>query len=377
MTDGIEPDSKMNEESGFVSLLESNNNKTQKRSNAQVRKEVPLRVSREEVPSVMREPGILTGYRPINQPWSYYIKSLFWIHNETGNIWTHLTAPYIVIVLVYIIGKDINFFKDKSSHGILMFTVASFFVFMCSASAHLLCNKSVLWFNTMFALDYVGIAVYIYGQGMLLYYCSGNALFYTKMGSFYPLVHAILCINITFGMTLSIKYRHRLVICKLLKMVPCAVALGFCQIILLLRLYTCFRENNCFDNPNHFQIYPACMALINALTFSLHLPERAYPGKFDIWGHGHQWFHIGCMIAPLSKIYACYIDLLRLPRDVLEMAQPDVPRIWASFLTVIGVNLFIIVMYYVFFIKKLLKVEKLKGVKLAFRHSKKEVQTFV
>ena len=73
--------------------------------NPKARKDVPLRVPRENVPEVMWEPGVLTGYRPIDQPWTYYLKSLCWIHSETVNVWTHLVLPYVILVVVYILGQ--------------------------------------------------------------------------------------------------------------------------------------------------------------------------------------------------------------------------------------------------------------------------------
>ena len=35
-------------------------------------------------------PYIKTGYRRRYQDAKYYLQSLFWMHNETINIWTHL-----------------------------------------------------------------------------------------------------------------------------------------------------------------------------------------------------------------------------------------------------------------------------------------------
>lgn len=32
-------------------------------------------------------------------------------------------------------------------------------------------------------------------------------------------------------------------------------------------------------------------------------PERNYPGKFDVWGHSHQIFHIFVLMAALTHFY--------------------------------------------------------------------------
>lgn len=52
-------------------------------------------VTHQETPDLFCEPFIHKGFRPINQPYSYYAKSLFTKHNETINAWSHyLGAVY-------------------------------------------------------------------------------------------------------------------------------------------------------------------------------------------------------------------------------------------------------------------------------------------
>jgi len=45
-----------------------------------------------DVPVVFHEPHVEAGFRPLGQPWSYYVFSIFQLHNESLNIWTHLLA---------------------------------------------------------------------------------------------------------------------------------------------------------------------------------------------------------------------------------------------------------------------------------------------
>uniref|UniRef100_A0A671PP25 Progestin and adipoQ receptor family member VIII n=1 Tax=Sinocyclocheilus anshuiensis TaxID=1608454 RepID=A0A671PP25_9TELE len=51
-----------------------------------------------DVPSLFREPYILSGYRPVHLEWWSYFCSLFQCHNELLNVWTHLLAiPAILL----------------------------------------------------------------------------------------------------------------------------------------------------------------------------------------------------------------------------------------------------------------------------------------
>jgi len=45
-----------------------------------------------DVPVVFHEPHIESGFRLLGQPWLYYVFSIFQLHNESLNIWTHVLA---------------------------------------------------------------------------------------------------------------------------------------------------------------------------------------------------------------------------------------------------------------------------------------------
>ena len=299
------------------------------------------------VPKVIRRPGILTGYRPADQPWSYYFRSLFWIHNETGNIWTHLLAPVLCISLVYSFSRDLNFSADASTHGLLLFTVTSTLSFISSTVAHLLHNKSELAHYILFSMDYIGIALYGYGFGMMLYYSSGNKLFYDTMGHYFPVVHSLLTSNITLCCFIArTKYRHRHSIeRKCLQVVSSAVAVIFSEVVVMFRIYSEIKSND-ISITRSYHMYQLIFSVTNGLSFAMHQPEKSYPGKFDIWGHGHQWFHISVACCALSQLYASYEDLLTLDRSVLNMAEPNVGIIWGSLVVFIVLNVSILAFFY-------------------------------
>lgn len=50
-----------------------------------------------DVPTLFREPFVLSGYRPVGLSWRCYALSLFQIHNETLNVWSHLLAAICVV----------------------------------------------------------------------------------------------------------------------------------------------------------------------------------------------------------------------------------------------------------------------------------------
>ena len=55
----------------------------------------------DETPALFCEPYIHTGFRPINKPYTYYLKSLFMKHNETINAWSHYLGSLYILSLAY------------------------------------------------------------------------------------------------------------------------------------------------------------------------------------------------------------------------------------------------------------------------------------
>uniref|UniRef100_A0A671PL06 Progestin and adipoQ receptor family member VIII n=1 Tax=Sinocyclocheilus anshuiensis TaxID=1608454 RepID=A0A671PL06_9TELE len=79
-----------------------------------------------DVPSLFREPYILSGYRPVHLEWWSYFCSLFQCHNELLNVWTHLLAIPAILL-----------------------------------------QFSLFWAHYSFFVDYVGVAVYQYGCSLV------------------------------------------------------------------------------------------------------------------------------------------------------------------------------------------------------------------
>ena len=49
----------------------------------------------------------------------------------------------------------------------------------------------------------------------------------------------------------------------------------------------------------------------------LALARKSCPAKFDFFGTGLQWFHVCVLVYIIFQFYACYMNLQKLPRNVL------------------------------------------------------------
>ncbi len=119
---------------------------------------------------------ILSGYRPTSNSYLSSFNSLWYLHNESVNIWTHLLGALFFTVLGLTLHSVIapRYYTQATDSDVLVF--ACFFggAFVClgmSATYHALCNHSpavAKWGNK---LDYTGIVFLIMGSYVpALYY---------------------------------------------------------------------------------------------------------------------------------------------------------------------------------------------------------------
>lgn len=134
----------------------------------------------DELPDWRRDNAfITTGYRPTSNSYRNSFASIFSVHNESVNIWTHLLGAVgfvgIGLTALYLYETVIApRYATASSTDVLVFGCFFAGAFLClgmSATYHALCNHSpdvAKWGNK---LDYTGIVFLIVGSYMpALYY---------------------------------------------------------------------------------------------------------------------------------------------------------------------------------------------------------------
>lgn len=276
-------------------------------------------VSASYVPTLFREPYILTGYRPVHQNWYCYLLSLFQIHNESVNVWTHLLAGPILLLRWWSNVRAVGYSMDISSLPLCLFLISSLTCYFCSTVAHLFQSHSEHAHYFFFFMDYVGVAVYQYG-------CALGHYFYTStpgwresiVGQYFLHGTAILGLLSSVGCCFA-KSRYRRPyplqrkICQLVPM-SLAYALGISPIVHRLLTVSCAQE----PSLNIHSLHIACF-LFSALFFSSPIPECFFPGQFDILGHGHQIFHVLLYLCTVSQLEALFQDYARSRGNVVDI----------------------------------------------------------
>lgn len=78
-----------------------------------------------------------------------------------------------------------------------------------------------------------------------------------------------------------------------------------------------------------------CLWLLASGLFNVSkAPERFSPGRFDIWGHSHQWLHCCSFMSILEELH-----MIRGEMELLAEGPPLLPSRAPTFLSTFGVML--------------------------------------
>jgi channel protein (hemolysin III family) len=253
----------------------------------------------DEAPPIMQDnPFILTGYR-CGYTFKMCCRSLFALHNETMNVWTHLVGVAFFLLLA------LQLFANVLEPRILHYAVFAIYClgcvmcFACSTAFHLFyCHHNPRLAKWLHSMDYFGATCLISASFVpFIYYafaCSpGLRTLYlvciTLFGSagltgpffdfwttleFHLKKMGIYIMMASSGLIPGI---HMLVI------LPSQIAFPFAKGgLLMLTMYG-----------------------VGVIFYMFKIPERWFPGQFDVWGHSHQMWHIFVFAATCVHFFNC------------------------------------------------------------------------
>jgi len=244
-------------------------------------------------------------YRPPSPSIGSCLKSLLYLHNESVNIYTHaLGAMFFLIcgslLTIYELSVHTSTFSDAAV--MTVFLVGAIACMGLSASFHLMSCHSETVCRSWNRCDYVGIVLLI-------------------VGSFYPAIYYVFycdtATKVVYLTTITILGALTLFVCVPAKFqgpefrpVRAVVfsALGLSGVIPGIHAFTRFGVEHMLDamSVGWFAAMGA-LYLLGALIYGARVPERWFPGKFDLWCHSHQIFHCFVFIAAWSH----YIGVMR------------------------------------------------------------------
>ncbi|XP_062339618.1 adiponectin receptor protein 2 [Osmerus eperlanus] len=233
---------------------------------------------------------LLHGHRPPMPSFRACFKSIFRIHTETGNIWTHLLGClfFLCLGLMYMFRTNKAFiapFQEKIVIGV--FFLGAILCLSFSWLFHTVYCHSEGVSRVFSKLDYSGIAFLIMGSFVpwlyYSFYCSPQPCFIYLI---------VVCILGLAAITVSqcdffATPQYRGVRAGVF------VGLGLSGVVPSLHFVISegFLRATTMGQMG-WLLLMATLYITGACLYAARIPERFFPGKCDIWFHSHQLFHI-------------------------------------------------------------------------------------
>ncbi|OWF44004.1 membrane progestin receptor alpha-B-like [Mizuhopecten yessoensis] len=290
---------------------------------------------RDDVHSVFHEPAIVKYYRPTNQPWRYYLISLFKIHNETGNVWTHLIGFIVMWVAIGNLFISYDVWTERHSWPMLVFGLCCMVTTMTSTCVHLLHSKSIYHHYSLFLIDYIGVTVYGFGTGIQTFYACSDIYTYEYMKSVYlPILTLVTWINFIVLCLANVRLGNNdCDIKRKLVMIAMQLVQGIVVTLpIAARYIRCYFNDTCLVSSLYHLSTIYIFLFISAFFFGSNFPEKLFPGKCDILGQGHQIFHVISVANQMWQLHSMRLDHFY---GAADHTDPDIVVMLAALLVLL------------------------------------------
>eukprot|EP00092_Neocalanus_flemingeri_P016466 GFUD01017819.1.p1 GENE.GFUD01017819.1~~GFUD01017819.1.p1 ORF type:complete len:462 (-),score=121.18 GFUD01017819.1:826-2211(-) len=271
---------------------------------AKTASEVPIEVMKKvkhwntlsfkKLPGWMKDNEFLQfGHRPELNSFRECFKSIFGIHSETGNIWTHLigfVAFVTVAIVFYVKPLCDQCHTDLALREKLIFLFFFIGAILClglSSLFHTVCCHSEHISKLFCKLDYVGISLLTVGSFVPWIYYGFYCQFVPKV--VYLTIISILgiCAIIVTMMDRFSSTAYRPVRALLF---VCLGGFGFIPSTHFLIMSGW--DTALVEASIHRVLIMGGLYILGAVLYGSRIPERFLPGKCDIWFQSHQIFHV-------------------------------------------------------------------------------------
>ena len=256
----------------------------------------PLATLSEVPPWVVYNTSVLTGYRRWDVSFGACLRSLFQLHNETGNIWTHLLGFLYFGSLLHSTLSELPEASDAERLAIGSFLVGCMVCMGLSVAYHTFGSLSRRAHDVLLRLDYTGITVQILCSFVpCVYYWSPPALQAAYLAGLTLVCAGALVLIQCYLFGHASRRPQRTLVYTLL---------GGCVAMPLLHgLAHDWGTPRFGAAARNFALSCVMGALFafGGLLYVVRLPERRAPGKYDYVLNSHQLFHTLTVVAALLQ----------------------------------------------------------------------------
>lgn len=242
----------------------------------------------DDIPSWHFRPYIINGYRPVSCV-SGAMSSIFSLHNETGNIWTHLLPFFYVFAVMIDYGINDAVRTDVLSNLMMMLLWGALLVlYGCSSIYHTMSCGSECVAGRCLLADISAIACYVSTCSFAMVYFG--FFHHPELQMFY-LAWSCVAVGLLVGPVVCGDGKPNTIqfICSTI-----AVSSAVVPFTHLLMIST--EGESMIILPLLINTFGSLA--IGAIFYGTHFPECRFPGRFDYLGQSHQYWHvfigIGC-----------------------------------------------------------------------------------
>lgn len=258
---------------------------------------------------------ILTSYRDTGKDYLYYFKSIFKMHNETMNIWSHLIGAMMFIGIGIFSNLHFNINQYWSQYVCINMYIGSIFItFLFSSIMHAFYPKNRTLCKNLQKLDYIGINIQIFSSMATFiyyaFYCEKNIQII-----YYILILVMGVVNTTIT-TLTILTEPRYRWLRLSSFISCMIFFIVPIIHRVLLVNKNILEKNSFTEELIYFSISTFTFLVALLIFAFRIPEKCKPGFYDIVFHSHQLFHILTVLGSFV-LYLGFINVMNKDNSII------------------------------------------------------------
>ncbi|TGZ81436.1 putative hemolysin-III channel protein Izh2 [Ascodesmis nigricans] len=263
-----------------------------------------LTVMWDDLPAWMQDNHfIIRGYRPQSSSFKRSLGSLLYWHNESVNIYTHLLGSIGLIItgmyLHHVIAPRYpsSTIKDRMVIGTFFLCEAT--CLALSATFHTISNHSVPVAKFGNQLDYLGIVIAIFGSTVPSVYYGFYC--YEKLMRTYWIMMGTIGLLVAYA-TFDPRFRtpkYRPIRASLF------IGMGISGVFPVLHALTLYPSIQDVDERMglRWMLLQGFFYVFGAVIYAARVPERFYPGRFDLVGASHQIFHCFVIMAAVSHMW--------------------------------------------------------------------------
>jgi len=228
------------------------------------------------------------GHRPPLPSFAACFKSIFRVHAETGNIWSHMIGCVAFFgIAAYFLTRPHSEIQWEDKLAFLPFFLGAVSCMGLSFAFHTVYCHSERVGKIFSKLDYVGIALLIMGSFIPWLYYGFYCHLEPKIGYMTAItVLGICCIVVSLWDKFS-SPRFRPLRAGLFMSLGLSAVIPCCHFTIMEGFWSAVYEASL-----GWMVLMAVMYISGALVYALRVPERFFPGKCDIMFQSHQIFHL-------------------------------------------------------------------------------------